>query len=104
MIVSLSATFLNRWNSGGFDFQDVKVDAFEFDQTLVPYLSNTFEEYKEQGNFIPNVCNEDFIYVASKSISGSLFSKRLEGYTHAILNPLYKKINSNSFIFLLRQR
>lgn len=95
-IGSLSAAFLDRWESGAFDFQDVEVDAFELDQTLMPYLSNMFEKYKKQGNFIANIFNVDFISVAAESISGSLFSKPLEGYTHVILNPPYKKINSNS--------
>ena len=95
-IGSLSIAFLDRWKAGGFDLQYVEVDAFEIDQTLMPYLSNTFEKYIEQGNLIANVYSEDFIHVAAESISGSLFSKRLEGYTHVILNPPYKKINSNS--------
>lgn len=95
-IGSLSAAFLNRWKSGGFGFRYMEVDAFELDQTLIPSLSDTFDEYKEQGDLAANIYNEDFIRVASEFVSGNLFAKRLKGYTHAILNPPYKKINSRS--------
>jgi len=95
-IGSLSAAFLDRWKTGGFGFQHVEVDAFELDQTLVPHLSNSLDEYKEQSNFIANIYNEDFICAATESVSGSLFAKRHEDYTHSILNPPYKKIRSNS--------
>ena len=95
-IGSLSAAFLNRWKSGGFGFRHVEIDAFELDQTLRPYLLETLEDYKEQGNLAANIYGEDFIRVASEFVSGNLFAKRLKGYTHAILNPPYKKINSKS--------
>ncbi|MEZ5449799.1 MAG: Eco57I restriction-modification methylase domain-containing protein [Thiolinea sp.] len=39
---------------------------------------------------------KDFIHAAVESLSGSLFAKPLPRYTHAILNPPYKKMNSNS--------
>ncbi|MDD2694407.1 MAG: Eco57I restriction-modification methylase domain-containing protein [Anaerolineales bacterium] len=95
-IGSLSAAFLDRWRSGGFNFQSVELDAFEIDHSLIPHLSLTLEKYNHRGDFIANIYAEDFIHVAVDSLSGSLFSKFLESYTHAILNPPYKKINSNS--------
>ena len=95
-IGSLSAAFLNRWRSGGFHFQSVEVDAFELDHVLGPHLSRTFGKYNHRGDFTANIYEEDFIHVAVESLSGNPFFITLEGYTHAILNPPYKKINSNS--------
>lgn len=95
-IGSLSAAFLERWISGGFDFKRVKVDAFEIDETLLPDLTRSMEGYKSQGDIVFNIWNNDFIETAVDSICGNLFVKTLPKYTHAILNPPYKKIKSNS--------
>ena len=95
-IGSLSAAFLDRWRGGGFHFQHVEVDAFELDHALVRHLSQTLDKYNHRGDFVGNIYEEDFIHAAVDSLSGNLFSKPLERYTHAILNPPYKKINSNS--------
>ncbi len=74
----------------------MEVDAFELDHTLIGYLSETLDKYNQKGDFAGNIHEEDFIHAAVESLSGSLFSKPLENYTHAILNPPYKKINSHS--------
>ncbi len=95
-IGSLSVAFLDRWRSGGFRFQSVEVDAFELDDALSLHLSHTLEKYNHSDDFAVNIYIEDFVQVAVESLSGSLFSKGLGSYTHAILNPPYKKINSNS--------
>jgi len=95
-IGSLSAAFLERWRSGGFHFQNVELDAFEIDQTLHPYLSQTLDKYNHRGDFVARIRGEDFIHAATESLSENLFSRPLKHYTHAILNPPYKKINSNS--------
>jgi adenine-specific DNA-methyltransferase len=95
-IGSLSAAFLDRWRHGNFHFQRVEVDAFELDRTLINYLSETLDKYNQNFDFVGNVHEEDFIHAAVESLSGSLFSRALEHYTHAILNPPYKKINSHS--------
>lgn len=39
---------------------------------------------------------DDFIHAAVDALSGGLFAKPLPRYSHAILNPPYKKIGSNS--------
>lgn len=95
-IGSLSAAFLDRWRSGAFHFQRVEVDAFELDHALIQHLSHTLDKYNHRGDFVANIYEEDFIHAAVESLSGNLFSKALESYTHVILNPPYKKINSNS--------
>lgn len=95
-IGSLSAAFLECWRSGSFHFQTVELDAFELDHELIRHLSNTLTFYSDSGDLKVNIREADFIHVAVDSLSGSLFSTSLQSYTHAILNPPYKKINSSS--------
>lgn len=103
-IGSLSAAFLARWRSGGFQFQQVEVEAFELDHELISHLSGTLASYNHKLDLFVNIREVDFIQAAVDSLSGNLFSVPLKGYTHAILNPPYKKINSHSaHRHLLRQ-
>lgn len=95
-IGSLSAAFLDRRNCGEFHFRRVELDAFEIDDSLHPYLTHTLEAYSHNPRFVPTIRNTDFIHAATGCLSGSLFAKPLKQYTHAILNPPYKKIKSNS--------
>ncbi len=95
-IGSLSAAFLERWRAGGFHFRHVAVDAFELDPALVGHLAQTLDKYDHRGDFVSKVVAEDFIHAAVESLSGNLFAQPLAPYTHAILNPPYKKINSHS--------
>ncbi len=95
-IGSLSAAFLERWDAAGFNFQRVELDAFEIDDSLHSYLNQTLEKYRNNPEFIPTIRKVDFIHAAVDWLSGSLFAEELQKYTHAILNPPYKKINSNS--------
>ncbi|MBK1648221.1 SAM-dependent methyltransferase [Rhabdochromatium marinum] len=95
-IGSLSAAFLEKWRNGGFHFRGVELDAFEIDRTLHPHLAQTFVKYRDHGDFIANIRDDDFIHAATEALSGDLFSQPLECYTHAILNPPYKKMSSRS--------
>lgn len=95
-IGSLSAAFLDRWRDGEFQFDRVELDAFEIDPILTPHLSETLKKYNQVEDFSCNIYAEDFIHRVVESLSGHLFSKPLNRYTHAILNPPYKKINSHS--------
>jgi len=95
-IGSLSAAFLERLISGDFDFKRVEIDAFEIDETLLPDLTRTIEGYKRHADVELTIRNDDFILAAVDSLCGNLFVKALPKYTHAILNPPYKKIRSNS--------
>ena len=95
-IGSLSAAFLDRWIDGSFQFQRVEIEAFELDHGLIAHLSKTLDKYRQRGDFVAHIHEEDFIHTAVESLSGTLFSRPLERYTHAILNPPYKKINSQS--------
>lgn len=95
-IGSLSDAFLERWRCGGFHFQQVALDAIEIDNTLHLYLRETLEKYNARSNFAATIRGEDFILAATASLAGGLFAQKLPQYTHAILNPPYKKIQGNS--------
>ncbi len=95
-IGSLSAAFLDRWTSGGLFFQRVELDAFEIDSSLKTYLAQTFEKYSEYSGFNMMIRSNDFIHAATDYLSGGLFAEKFPKYTHAILNPPYKKMRSNS--------
>jgi adenine-specific DNA-methyltransferase len=83
---SLTDAFINRW--GG---RDVRVSAYEIDPTMVSYLRETLERYDTSG-FQAKIVERDFIQDAVYRIK--LGNK--ERFTHAIQNPPYKKINSDS--------
>jgi adenine-specific DNA-methyltransferase len=96
-IGSLSAAFLERWRNGGFDFQRVDVDAYEIDAALHSDLQQTLTAARRlDREFGSCVRGEDFIHAAVEAVSGDLFSRPIVQYTHAILNPPYKKISSAS--------
>jgi len=95
-IGSLSAALLDRWCSSDLNFQSLHLDAFELDQTLHPYLQDTLGRYSNRIDFSYSIRSGDFIHKAADWLSGNLFAEPLPQYTHAILNPPYKKINSHS--------
>lgn len=98
-IGSLSGAFLNRWASGGFDFQRVELTAYEIDAHLREHLTRTLAEYQAALDVGVSVLPDDFIEDAVK-----LIRERTVRFTHAILNPPYKKISSVSrHRLLLRQ-
>jgi adenine-specific DNA-methyltransferase len=84
---ALSCAFLDRWITGGFGFKSVEATAYEIDDKLREHLTRHLASYK---NVCPHIIAGDFIERATaEGLHG-------EGFTHAILNPPYKKINSNS--------
>ena len=100
-IGSLSAAYLGRCVSGDFEFTDVSVDAFEIDHRLHHSLNRTLDEYRRRValhgvRVVTTIRGQDFVYAAVDSLSNSLFSERIPRYTHAILNPPYRKIRSDS--------
>ena len=95
-IGSLSAAFLNRCTADGLRFRHIHVDAFEIDERLHPNLVETLERFHSLPDFTATVRGKDFIHTAVDSLCGDLFTESLPKYTHAILNPPYKKIRSNS--------
>lgn len=95
-IGSLSAAFLEHWAVAEPAQGNFSVDAFEVDSRLSSHLEETLGAFSSRGASIVIRC-EDFIKTAVESLRGDLFSDPLPRYTHAILNPPYKKIRSDSF-------
>lgn len=96
---ALSCAFLDRWAaSDGFSFRNAQLDAYEIDPTLCAHLNQTLASYSNRLHLSCNVLPDDFIEAAAmQSLAPRL-------YTHAILNPPYKKINSlSSHRMILRQ-
>jgi len=85
---ALSCAFLDRWSAGDFDFKSVEAFAYEIDDTLRDHLTQHLALYK---GVRPHVIAGDFIELTTKENLPDA-----GGYTHAILNPPYKKINSKS--------
>ena len=85
---ALSCAFLDRWINGGFEFQDVQAYAYEIDDKLRGHLAAHLAAYDD---VTAHVSGEDFI-----SSSNQLLFHGATDYTHSILNPPYKKINSHS--------
>ncbi len=84
---ALSCAFLDRWVTGGFGFESVEAMAYEIDEKLRGHLAQHLAGYN---CVTPRIIAGDYIELAT--------AKGLQdrGYTHAILNPPYKKINSQS--------
>ncbi|MDO8412728.1 MAG: Eco57I restriction-modification methylase domain-containing protein [Gallionellaceae bacterium] len=91
-IGSLSSAFIERCMTGDLAFSKVEITAFELDHLLHADLAHTFASYAEQIPLGYEMIGGDFIEEAVNRIQ---FGNN-KGYSHAILNPPYKKINSNS--------
>jgi adenine-specific DNA-methyltransferase len=84
---SLTAAFLNRWGS-----DEVRVTVYEIDGALACYLRETLRAYAS-GRFEATIIDRDFVRDAVYKIT---MGGRGSGFTHAILNPPYRKIDSGS--------
>lgn len=89
-IGSLTAAFLERWGQG--DAPGIEVAAFEIDPVLQARLVDTLTHYKQTLSVDGHIHGTDFIEEAVNRLQfqdGRCF-------THAILNPPYKKISTQS--------
>jgi adenine-specific DNA-methyltransferase len=87
---ALSAAFVQRWrtaNSGG----QLEATAYETDNVILPELTAELRQFQQQG-VVMQVVDGDFIEIASTMVA----LNRGPRFTHAILNPPYKKISSAS--------
>jgi adenine-specific DNA-methyltransferase len=84
---ALSSAFLCRWAEGGFGFSEVEATAYEIDTDMSERLSLCLAGHR---GVKPFVIAGDYIELATAN------GLKCAGYTHAILNPPYKKINSHS--------
>jgi len=79
----------------------IKVTAYEIDNVVIPYLKETVERCRmicmsEGISFSGEIRCENFIAAAVSQTEEGLFAVNNERFTHAILNPPYKKINGES--------
>ncbi len=79
----------------------IQIEAWELDPTLRAYLETTLSGYAAKGTSVGSIVHaEDFIEASVWNLSMTVGSR----FTHAILNPPYKKIGSASrHRLLLRQ-
>lgn len=84
---ALSCAFLDRWVTGDFSFESVEATAYEIDEKLRGHLAQHLAGYSR---VMPRIIVGDYIELATAE------ALQDRGYTHAILNPPYKKINSQS--------
>ncbi|MGA9770917.1 MAG: Eco57I restriction-modification methylase domain-containing protein [Blastocatellia bacterium] len=86
--------------------KEISVTAYEVDRLLVGYLNNTLAECKAlcdhaQISFTSKILDEDFIAAAVTTLQGGLVRAFWRSFNCAILNPPYRKINSDSETRLL---
>ncbi len=98
---SLSAALLSCISMSPQPVTCVAVTAYELDASMIPLLRRTYakiEDRLEQRaiKFTANIYHADFIEAASETIRDTLFEKARPRFNAAILNPPYRKINSNS--------
>ncbi|MHB8772156.1 MAG: Eco57I restriction-modification methylase domain-containing protein [Syntrophales bacterium] len=79
----------------------IKVVAYETDTAILPHLDDTLRRCQSLCSskgitFHGDIRQEDFISAAVSDTRESLFAAPQEQFTHAILNPPYKKINSQT--------
>jgi tRNA1(Val) A37 N6-methylase TrmN6 len=91
-IGTLTAAFLDRVGKGELQLEGVHITAYEIDKLLLGHLENTLASYASKPGLCINILEKDFIEHAVDLIQ--FYQK--ERFTHAILNPPYKKINSKS--------
>lgn len=99
-IGSLICAFLDRISNKNFNCTSLNITACEIDGTLYKNLSTILNDYSEKLNFQSHLLSCDFIEYAVQQLQSNF----KPNFTHAILNPPYKKINSHSnYRFLLRK-
>ena len=87
---ALTCAVLDHWQAKKKGHMPISVTAYELDTRLVPHLRETLSSHSAADISI-HVHNEDYLAAAATSV--------LRGetpFTHAILNPPYKKIGADS--------
>jgi adenine-specific DNA-methyltransferase len=101
-IGSLSAAFVTEFCKRASPPEKIQITAFEIDPLLFDYLDNTFSDCREickqhHVSLSTDIVKQDFIESIVSDFSEKLFHPGYSGqFSHIILNPPYKKINSNS--------
>ncbi len=95
-IGSLASAFLERCRPGDLSFSAIAVTAFELDSLLHKELDRSLASYRARATLTYEIVGGDFIEHAINRVQ---FGQA--DFTHAILNPPYKKIGSDSRYRLL---
>ncbi len=100
---SLTAAFTEEMCKRPTKPSQIHVTAYELDPLLAEFLGRTLDECQHLSRdagipFAYTVKQEDFIRAGSRLICRGLFDQRSDrvAFTHAILNPPYRKIRSDS--------
>ena len=102
---SLSATFIERCLHEKKKSRSVFLTCYEIEPLLIDYLESTLQEAESQGRAAKiavsgQIHADDFILAHAHGSQEGLFESREaqegETFTHVIMNPPYKKINSAS--------
>jgi adenine-specific DNA-methyltransferase len=97
---ALSCAFLDRCaTSDGIDLKKAEVEAYEIDDALRAHLKATLGSYAGRLPVTWKVSSDDFICAAAVQVW-----QGMRPFSHAILNPPYKKINSASEHRLILRR
>lgn len=88
---ALSLAFANRWKQVSLESSRLEIDAYELDDAMVKMLEPKLRTLEASGSIETHVIEGDFVEEAAKQIR-----RQERRYTHAILNPPYKKIGSKS--------
>ena len=88
---ALSQSFARRWSKLKHQQSSLAIDAFEIDSDMVKVLRGNLDRLRRDSRIDSRIISGDFIAEAVEHI------RRGETpYTHAILNPPYKKIGRDS--------
>jgi len=90
-IGSLSSAFLERCLKGNLTFASIRLKSFEIDSVIHEGLRHALSQYNDLPRFSFEIIESDFIESAVNAIQFREYD-----FTHAILNPPYKKIGSHS--------
>ena len=97
---SLTAAFVDEISARSCKPKTLHVTAYEIDLELAKYLKNTLEHCRrtaeKQGiEFDSQIIEQDFVEDSARKIRHEMFTP-FAGFNCAILNPPYRKINSES--------
>lgn len=100
-IGALTAAFVSEICQRNNRPRELFVTAYELDGSLIEYLQSTFAKCRAMCiaanvRFNYEILQADFIEAAVSALQGSLFASKAAGFNCAILNPPYRKINSQS--------
>jgi adenine-specific DNA-methyltransferase len=88
---ALTTAVLDRWRVGAINDGGLSVTAYELDGRLHGHLSETFDLYVVD-DLTVEIRQDDYLASAASAIEQNTKSS----FTHAIINPPYKKISANS--------